>query len=237
MGMGERTILAVDDEAFLLEGVASYLGKHGYNMLTAGTGAEALELFEREAVDLVLLDLMLPDISGEDVCRRIRAKSRVPVVMLTAKVAEDEIVEGLSVGADGYITKPFGLKELLARIEALLRRAADDAVPLAATYVFGGGDLLADFGRGVFTKQGEEVRLTATEQRILAAMVKHPGTVFTRDDIIETALGSDFDGFDRSVDAHIKNLRRKIETNPRHPKYLHTAHGLGYKFIDEGREI
>jgi DNA-binding response OmpR family regulator len=223
----------VDDEAFLLEGVASYLSKQGYNMLTAGTGADALAVFERETVDLVLLDLMLPDISGEDVCRRIRLKSRVPVIMLTAKVAEDEIVEGLSAGADGYITKPFGLKELLARIEALLRRTADDAVPLAATYVFGDGDLLADFGRGVFKKQGAEVRLTATEQRIFAAMVKHPGTVFTRDDLIEAALGNDFDGFDRSVDAHIKNMRHKIETDPRHPKYLLTAHGLGYKFTGE----
>jgi DNA-binding response OmpR family regulator len=232
MVMDGKTVLLVDDEAFLLEGVASYLSKHGYNIVTAGTGAEALAIFERETVDLVLLDLMLPDISGEDVCRRIRAKSRTPVIMLTAKIAEDEIVEGLSAGADGYITKPFGLKELLARIEALLRRTADDAVPLAATYVFGDGDLRADFGRGVFTKQGAEVRLTATEQRIFAAMVKHPGTVFTRDDLIESAFGSDFDGFDRSVDAHIKNLRHKIETDPRRPRYLLTAHGLGYKFAD-----
>jgi DNA-binding response OmpR family regulator len=232
MAIGKKTILAADDEAFLLEGVASYLSKHGYDVMTAGTGEGALAIFEREAIDLVLLDLMLPDITGEDVCRRIRAKSRTPVIMLTAKVAVDEIVEGLSAGADGYITKPFGLKELLARIEALLRRTADDAVPLAKEYVFGGGDLRADFGRGVFTKRSEEVRLTATEQRIFAAMVKHPGIVFTRDELIEAALGDDFDGFDRSVDAHIKNLRHKIETDPRNPKYLLTAHGMGYKFND-----
>jgi DNA-binding response OmpR family regulator len=233
MAIEGKTILVVDDEALLLEGVASYLAGRGYRTLTAGTGAEALTLFEREAPDLILLDLMLPDMTGEDVCRRVRAKSRVPVVMLTAKVAEDEIVEGLSIGADDYITKPFGLKELLARIEALLRRSAGEAVPLAAVYTFGGGDLIADFNRGVFTKRGEAVRLTATEQRILAAMVKHPGRVFTRDELIDAALKDDFDGFDRSVDAHIKNLRRKIETDPRRPRYLLTAHGLGYKFSDE----
>ncbi|MDR1495998.1 MAG: response regulator transcription factor [Clostridiales Family XIII bacterium] len=233
MAIEGKTLLIVDDEALLLEGVASYLAGHGYRTLTAGTGAEALALFERETVDLILLDLMLPDVSGEDVCRRIRAKSRVPVVMLTAKVAEDEIVEGLSLGADGYITKPFRLKELLARVEALLRRAADEAVPLAAVYIFGGGDLTTDFGRGVFTKRGEAIRLTATEQRILATMVKHPGNIFTREDIIVAAFGNDFDGFDRSVDAHIKNLRRKIETDPKHPRYLLTVHGLGYKFSDE----
>jgi DNA-binding response OmpR family regulator len=233
MGAEGKTILVVDDEALLLEGVASYLAGRGYRALTAGTGAEALVLFERETPDLILLDLMLPDMAGEDVCRRVRAKSRVPVIMLTAKVAEDEIVEGLSLGADGYITKPFGLKELLARVEALLRRTADEAVPLAAAYTFGDGDLKADFGRGVFTKRGETVRLTATEQRILAAMVKHPGSVFTRDELIDAALGDDFIGFDRSVDAHIKNLRRKIETDPRQPRYLLTVHGLGYKFSDE----
>jgi DNA-binding response OmpR family regulator len=153
--------------------------------------------------------------------------------MLTAKVAEEDIVKGLSLGADGYITKPFGLKELHARVEALLRRAAEEAEPLATVYVFGNGDLVADFGRGVFTKRGAEVRLTATEQRILAAMVRHPDRTFAREEIIDAALGVDFDGFDRSVDAHIKNLRRKIETDPKRPRYLLTAHGLGYRFSDD----
>jgi DNA-binding response OmpR family regulator len=231
--MRETTILAVDDEALLLEGVASYLSEHGYRVLAASTGADALDLFGRERIDLVLLDLMLPDISGEDVCRRIRAKSRVPIIMLTARVAEEDVVAGLSLGADGYMTKPFGLKELRARVEALLRRAAEEAAPLAAEYSFGEGDLTADFGRGVFTKSGADVRLTATEQRILAAMIRRPGRIFGREEIIAAALGEDFDGFDRSVDAHIKNLRRKIEDDPKRPRYLLTIHGLGYKFSDE----
>ncbi|MDR1797841.1 MAG: response regulator transcription factor [Clostridiales Family XIII bacterium] len=225
------TILVVDDEPAILEGVAAYLAKQGYRVLQADSGRGALSLFEKERVDLVLLDLMLPDIPGEEVCRRIRARSRVPVIMLTAKVAEEDIVGGLALGADGYVTKPFGLKELRARMEALLRRASDGAVPLAAAYTFGGSDLTADFASGVFTKRGVDVRLTRAEQRILALLVHHPGRIFTRDEIIDAALGGeDFTGFDRSVDAHIKNLRRKIETDPRHPAYVLTAHGFGYKF-------
>jgi DNA-binding response OmpR family regulator len=226
-----KTILAVDDEPVLLDGIVSYLAAHGYRMVAAKTGAEALALFDREAPDLVLLDLMLPDIGGEEVCRRIRARSRTPVIMVTAKTAEDSIVEGLSAGADGYVTKPFSLKELLARIEAILRRAAEEGAPLAAAFSFGGGDLTADFVRGEFKKAGRLVKLTRAEQALLAAFAAQPGRVFTRDALIEAALGGiEFAGFDRTVDAHVKNLRRKIETDPRRPAYIQTVFGIGYRF-------
>jgi len=232
MEMEQRTILAVDDEPAILSGVTEYLEKHGFRCLAARTGAEALALFGRERVELVLLDLMLPDIPGEEICLRIRAKSRVPIIMLTAKVGEENVVAGLAAGADGYVTKPFGLKELRARVEALLRRAADDPVPLAPSVSFGDGDLVCDFARGLFKKQGREVRLTATEQRILAALCARPGLIFSRDELIAAAFGEDFDGFDRSVDAHIKNLRRKIETDSHHPVYIVTVHGMGYRWGD-----
>jgi len=226
-----QTVLVVDDEPNILEPVQAYLEKLGYAVLTAATGAEALARIRRGGVDIVLLDLMLPDIDGEEVCRRIRARSRTPVIMVTAKTAEDSIVEGLSAGADGYVTKPFSLKELLARIEALLRRTDESGAPLAAAFSFNNGDLTADFVRGEFKKAGRPVKLTRAEQAILAAFVAQPGRVFTRDALIEAALGGiEFAGFDRTVDAHIKNLRRKIETDSRRPAYIQTVFGIGYRF-------
>jgi DNA-binding response OmpR family regulator len=225
-----KNILAVDDEPKILEVLVSYLESRGYTVFTAGTGSEALGIFGREAISLVLRDLMLPYISGEEISRRIRARSRVPIIMLTAKVEENDLLEGLRIGADDYITKPFSLKELAARVEALLRRAADDLVPLASKNVFGGGDLIVDFEKSTVLKRQAPVNLTPSEMKILAALIKYPGKVFTREELIETAFGDEFDGYDRAIDNHIKNLRQKIEDDSKNPAYVLTVHGLGYTF-------
>ncbi len=225
-----RTILVVDDEPKISEVVASYLESRGYRVLTAETGSEALDAFDRENVALVVLDLMLPDISGEEVCRMLRNTSRVPVIMLTAKSDEASLLEGLGIGADDYVTKPFSLKALAARIEAVLRRAGDDILPLSVRASFQGGDLMVDFEKNLVRKAGQEVALTPSEMKILSALIKYPGKAFTRDELVELALGSEFDGYDRAIDSHIKNLRQKIEDDPRSPVYVLTIHGTGYKF-------
>jgi DNA-binding response OmpR family regulator len=230
--LNDKYILAVDDEPKILEVVVSFLESRGFTVYSAETGRQALEIFDRENIALIVLDLMLPDISGEDICRTIRKKSRVPIIMLTAKIEEENLLEGLGIGADDYITKPFSLKELGARVEAVLRRSADD-VPLVAKTSFRGGDLTVDFEKNAVRKNGAEVCLTQSEIKILAALIKHPGKVFTRNELIDMALGSDFDGYDRAIDTHIKNLRQKIEDDSKNPDYVLTVHGLGYKFGGE----
>lgn len=228
-----KNILAVDDEPKILEVLTSFFESRGFMVFSAEAGKQALEIFDRENISLVLLDLMLPDISGEDICREIRKKSRVPIIMLTAKIEEENLIEGLGIGADDYITKPFSLKELGARVEASLRRASDDLVPLSARNSFRDGDLAVDFERNVIKKKQKEVSLTPSEIKILASLIKYPGKVFTRAELIEIALGSDFDGYDRAIDNHIKNLRQKIEDDSKNPDYVLTIHGLGYKFGGE----
>lgn len=228
-----KNILAVDDEPKILEVLTSFLESRGFMVFTAETGKQAFEIFERENIALILLDLMLPDISGEDICRAIRKKSRVPIIMLTAKIEEENLLEGLGIGADDYITKPFSLKELGARVEVSLRRASDDLVPLTVKNSFRNGDLIVDFGKNVIKKKQEEIFLTPSELKILASLIKYPGKVFTRKELIEIALGSDFDGYDRAIDNHIKNLRQKIEDDSKNPDYVLTIHGLGYKFGGE----
>jgi len=225
-----KTILVVDDEPKISEVVASYLESRGYHVLTAETGKEALDTFERENVALVVLDLMLPDISGEEVCRRLRNISRVPIIMLTAKSDEASLLEGLGIGADDYVTKPFSLKALAARIEAVLRRAGGDILPLTVRASFRDGDLMVDFEKKLVRKAGREVALTPSEMKILSALIKYPGKAFTREELVELALGIEFGGYDRAIDSHIKNLRQKIEDDPRSPVYILTIHGTGYKF-------
>jgi DNA-binding response OmpR family regulator len=229
-GMSKKNILAVDDEPKILEVVAAMFKSKGYGVFTAERGLDAIRISERENLSLIALDLMLPDISGEETCRRIRQKSRTPIIMLTAKVREADLLNGLGIGADDYITKPFSLKELYARAEAVMRRAENDLLPLTVRNSWNDGDLFADFEKGVFMKKGEPVTLTASEIKILSALVKRPGKVFSRDELIALALGEGFDGYDRAVDSHIKNLRQKIEDDPKSPVYIKTAHRLGYKF-------
>jgi len=235
MNRERRTILVVDDEPKIAEVVSSFLGSRGYRVLAAENGREALDLLDRENIALVILDLMLPGMPGEEVCRQIRKKSRVPVIMLTAKAEEQDLLEGLALGADDYVTKPFSLKELHARMEAVLRRAADALVPLALKNSWNEGDLSVDFEKNVIKKKRRAVSLTPSEFKILSALIRYPGKVFTRSELIEIALGKDFDGYDRTIDSHIKNLRQKLEDDPRSPVYILTVHGLGYRFGGEER--
>lgn len=229
----KKGVLVVDDELKMLAVITSFLESKDYYIYQAETGLQALEIFEQEPISLILLDLMLPDISGEDLCKRIRKQSRVPIIMLTAKAEESDMIHGLNIGADDYISKPFSLKELAARIEAVLRRASDDLVPLLSKYTFFDGDLIVDFEKNIVKKKQEDVNLTRTELNILSALMKYPGKVFTRSELIESAMGYEYLGFDRAVDSHIKNLRHKIEEDPKNPVYILTIHGKGYKFGGE----
>lgn len=233
LGKNEKKILVVDDEVKILEVVTSFLESKGYTMFSAETGAKALQIFDTENISLIILDLMLPDITGEDICTKIRKKSRVPIIMLTAKVEESDILKGLKIGADDYITKPFSLKELHGRVEAVLRRSSDDLVPLFTRNSYNEGDLIVDFESNTIKKRQEIVALTPSELKILSALIKYPNRVFTRNDLIELALGDEFLGFDRAIDSHIKNLRQKIEDNPKEPIYVRTIYGKGYKFGGE----
>ena len=228
--MNQKTILVVDDEPKIVEVITSLLESKGYAVLQADSGKRALELFEKENISFILLDLMLPDISGEEVCRQVRRVSRVPIIMVTAKVEEEMLLEGLEIGADDYITKPFSLKELLARIEVVLRRSSGEPIPLFTKMSYNEDDLIVDISKDLILKKQKVVNLTPTERNILTVLLKYPGRVFTREELITFALGSEFEGYDRVVDSHIKNLRQKIEDNPRSPLYILTVHGKGYKF-------
>ena len=228
--MKQKTILIVDDESMMREAVASYLKKQGYDVLQAETGKQALDFLEKEAISFVILDLMLPDIPGEEICSRIRRQSRVPIIMLTAKTMEDDMLKGLDLGADDYITKPFSLKNLYARIQAVLRRSDHDLKPLAEKFSWNHNDLVIDHSRKEVLKKGEAISLTPIEWKILAAFTKYPQKVFTREELIAAAFDLDFSGYDRVIDTHIKNLRKKIEDDPKNPVYLCTIHGIGYKF-------
>lgn len=229
----ENMVLIVDDEAMIRESVSVYISKQGYQVITAEDGREALEIFEKKPIMFIILDLMLPGMSGEEVCQAIRKQSRVPIIMLTAKTQEDDILNGLDIGADDYVTKPFSVKQLYARMEAILRRAADDLKPLAQKFSWNNNDLLIDFEHSEVRKQGEILNLTPSEWKILTALIKHPQKVFSRDNLIDLVFGPDFDGYDRVIDTHIKNLRKKVETDPKAPVYVKTVHGLGYKFGGE----
>ena len=228
--MEQKTILIVDDENMMREAVASYLEKQGYHVLQAETGTQALSLLEKETVSFVILDLMLPDISGEEICSRIRRQSRIPIIMLTAKTMEDDMLNGLNLGADDYITKPFSLKNLYARIQAVWRRSDHVLKPLAEKFSWNAGDLVIDYNRKEVLKKGETISLTPIEWKILSAFTRYPQKVFTRDELIASAFDTDFSGYDRVIDTHIKNLRKKIEDDPKNPIYLCTVHGIGYKF-------
>ena len=223
-------ILVVDDEEKIIQVIQSYLEHEGFQVLPAINGTAALQLFDREAPDLVILDLMLPDISGEEICRTLRKKSRVPIIMLTAKVAENDLLQGLAIGADDYLTKPFSPRELVARVQALLRRSGEEPMPLANSFSFFSGDLTINSFQREVKKQGQPVNLTPNEYKMLMTLIKYPHKIFTRNELIAVVLGEDFEGYDRTVDTHIKNLRHKIETDPKNPQYIITSHGIGYRF-------
>lgn len=225
-----KNILVVDDERMIREAVSSYLEKQGYRVFTAETGQEALQIFEQETISFIILDLMLPDMSGEEICATIRRQSRVPIIMLTAKTMERDMVSGLDLGADDYITKPFSLKNLYARVQAILRRASEDLKPLAARISWNQGDFVIDYDSREVHKGGRTIAVTPIEWKLLSAFTKYPQKIFTRDDLLAAAFDQDFDGYDRVIDTHIKNLRKKIEDDPKKPVYICTVHGMGYKF-------
>lgn len=224
-----KTILMVDDEEKIREVVISYLAKDGFKTMEAASGKEALEHVRGGNVDLVILDLMLPDVSGEEVCRSIRQFSSVPVIMLTAKVGEDDRVHGLTLGADDYVLKPFSPRELLARVKAIMRRTQSDSL-LAETISFQNSDLVIQPSKHEVYKKGELVSLTPNEYKLLLTMARHPDRAFGREELIVKVLGFDFDGDARAIDQHVKNLRQKIESDPKSPQYIVTVFAVGYRF-------
>ncbi|WP_040215060.1 response regulator transcription factor [Clostridium polynesiense] len=226
-------ILVVEDELNILEVVKAYLEKEGYEVTTAQDGKRALEIFYNEEIHLVVLDLMLPELSGEEVCSKIRSNSSVPIIMLTAKVEEDEKIEGLSIGADDYLTKPFSVRELVVRVRALLRRSYREFNPLADFLSFNDGELEVYVKEMKVKVSGKDTEFTANEFRVLNILLTSLGQVFSREQLLEKAFGIDYEGFDRNVDTYIKNIRQKIEANPREPKYIKTVYGAGYKFSPE----
>lgn len=224
-------ILIVDDEKNIVDVVKAYLEKEGFEVVTATDGETALNIFSNEIVHLIILDLMLPKVSGEEVCRKIRSTSNIPIIMLTAKVEEDERIEGISIGADDYLTKPFSVRELVVRVKALLRRSYRSTGPMADVLTFNDGDLEVDIKKMTVKKKGQPVSLTANEFKVLTAFLSNPSQVISREQLVEKSFGTEYEGFDRTVDTYIKNIRHKIEDNPKEPKYIVTIYGMGYKFI------
>ena len=230
--MAGKRVLVVDDDTKTVELVKLYLNRDGYRVLTAYDGVEALRLAQEAHPDLIVLDLMLPGINGLEVCQTIRADSDVPVIMLTAKTTDQDKLNGLDMGADDYVTKPFSPRELAARVRAVLRRLPGERGPEEIKH----GELSLNFLKFEAFLAGRPLNLTAAEFKLLGALAREPGRVFSRAELIEKALGYDFEGFDRTIDVHILNLRRKLEPDPRHPRYIKTIYGAGYKFSEVSRE-
>lgn len=227
---GQNTILIVDDEIKIIEVATSFLEAKGFVVFSAENAKKAFDIFKCQPISLIILDLMLPDMSGEDICKEIRKESNVPIIMLTAKVTEENMLEGLKLGADDYITKPFSLMVLHARIEALLRRTKGILAYDSMENDWSNEDLTINFESHIVKIKEEIINLTPNEFNILTTLIKHPSKVFTRDDLIELALNYEFDGYSRAIDNYIKNLRHKIEKNPKKPIYIQTVHGVGYRF-------
>ncbi|GAB3206881.1 response regulator [Marinactinospora thermotolerans] len=221
-------VLVVEDEESYSDALSYMLRKEGFEVAVAPTGTVALETFDRTGADLVLLDLMLPGLSGTEVCRTLRQKSNVPVIMLTAKDSEIDKVVGLELGADDYVTKPFSSRELVARIRAVLRRRGEDETLLPTTLE--AGPVRMDVERHVVTVRGENVQLPLKEFELLEVLLRNAGRVLTRMQLIDRVWGADYVGDTKTLDVHIKRLRAKIETDPGNPRFIVTVRGLGYKF-------
>ena len=228
--MAGKRVLVVDDDVKTVELVKLYLNRDGYKVLTAYDGIEALRLAREGHPDLVVLDLMLPGIDGLRVCRTLRDESDVPIIMLTAKTTEQDRLTGLDLGADDYVTKPFSPRELAARVRVVLRRLPGETLQRGPAEVKHGG-LTVNFHNHEASLTGRPLNLTSIEFKLLGVLVREPDRVFSREQLIEKALGYDFEGFDRTIDVHILNLRRKLEPDPSHPRYIKTVYGAGYKFV------
>ena len=231
--MPGKKVLVVDDDVKTVELVKLYLNRDGYRVITAYDGNEALELARENQPDLIVLDIMLPGINGLEICRILRKESDVPIIMLTALTTDDDRLTGLDLGADDYVTKPFSPRELAARVRAVLRRLPGERGPEKIEH----GALTVNFLKHEASLEGKPLNLTPIEFKVLGALVKEPGRVFSRAQIIEKALGHDFDGFDRTIDVHILKLRRKLEPDPRHPRYIKTVYGAGYKLMEANGAI
>ena len=221
-------ILVVEDEASFSEALEFLLGKEGFSVVTAENGSDALKKFDQGGIDLVLLDLMIPEVSGTEVCRQIRAKSRVPIIMLTAKDSEVDKVVGLEIGADDYVTKPYSSRELVARIRAVLRRNTGESIE-NGTGVLSVGPVRMDVERHQVTFNGDAISLPLKEFELLEFLMRNAGRVLTRMQLIDRVWGSDYVGDTKTLDVHIKRLRAKIETDPANPTLIQTVRGLGYK--------
>lgn len=220
------TILIVDDEPQILDILSSYLKADGFHVVTANNGTEAIEIALSFPIGLIVLDLMLPDVSGENVCREVRKSSRVPILMLTAKSNEADRINGLTLGADDYLVKPFSPRELVARVRAILRRTGEYKM---LTDVITIGNLNISLHEKRVTKDEETLDLTPNEYRLLTTLARYPGKVWSREELISEVLGVDFVGSDRTIDTHVKNLRQKIEDDSRQPEFIVTVYGLGYR--------
>ena len=223
-----QQILIVDDEPKITRLVSDYLEKAGFSVIVARDGREALMRARTERPDLVVLDLGLPEMDGLDVTRALRRDSGVPIIMLTARAEEADTVVGLELGADDYVTKPFSPRELVARVRAVLRRHEVDS----GGELLRASDLTLDLGRMRLDADGRRVDLTPTEFALVAAMARQPGRVFTRSQLLDAIHGVAFESYERAIDAHVKNIRRKLETDPRQPRYLLTVYGVGYRLTD-----
>ena len=230
--VGKR-VLVVDDDVKTTELVKLYLRRDGYKVFTAYDGIQAVNLAREAHPDLVVLDLMLPGLDGFEVFRALRAKSDVPIIMLTARTTEQDRLVGLDLGADDYVTKPFSPKELAARVRAVLRRLPDETFKRGPEEI-GHGDLLVNFAKHEASIAGKPLNLTPVEFRLLGILIREPDRVFARAQLIEKVFGYDFDGFDRTIDVHIYNLRQKLEPDPRQPTYIKMVYGVGYKFAIGG---
>ncbi len=226
--MAGKKILVVDDDVKTVELVRLYLNRDGYRVITAYDGVEALRLARESHPDLIVLDLMLPGVNGLEICRTLRAESDVLIIMLTAMTTDQDRLTGLELGADDYVTKPFSPRELAARVRAVLRRLPGERGPEKIEH----GELTLNFLKYEAFLEGKPLNLTPVEFKLLGVLAREPGRVFSRAQIIEKAFGYDFDSFDRTIDVHILNLRRKIEPDPRHPRYIKTVYGAGYKLLE-----
>lgn len=225
-----KKILVVDDEPKIIQLTQDYLENAGFSVISAGDGERALTVIQVEKPDLVVLDLGLPGMDGLDVCRSIRKTSNLPIIMLTARDEETDKLVGLELGADDYITKPFSPKELVARVRSVLRRSE---LAQEEREVIRVGDVTLDLPRMQVTIGDEEIELTATEFQLLQALASQPGRIFTRSQLLNAVHGVAIESYERAIDAHIKNIRRKLEPVPREPRYIQTVYGVGYRFSDE----
>jgi DNA-binding response OmpR family regulator len=223
--MKGNKILVVEDESKISEIVKAYLEKEKFGVTVADTGQKAISAL-KDGFDLIILDLMLPDMDGEDICRTVRKDSDIPIIMLTAKSEEDDRIKGLGIGADDYVVKPFSPRELVARVKSLLRRVKG----VKEIVSFNNGDLVIDSSRFEVRKNGSPIVITPIEFKLLRCLAERPGQAFTRLQLVNVILGYDFEGYDRTIDAHMKNLRQKIKDNQKTHSYLKTVYGIGYKF-------